>query len=368
MNICVKCIMDNTDPEIAFDDHGVCTHCKRYDVVSKRSLVHADQRDYQIQSLISEIKSFGKGKRYDCIIGVSGGVDSTYVAWLVKKHGLRPLAVHLDNGWNSELAVSNIQKTLNTLQIDLYTHVIKWEEFRDLQLSFLKASTPDGEVPTDHAILALLYKVASKYGLKHVITGTNVATEAVLPEKWGYGYFDWRYIRDVHRRFGANKLTTYPHFSVVRLAYYVFIRKIRMVSILNYVDYDKAKAMQLLQDELGWVYYGGKHYESIYTRFYQAYVLPRKFKIDKRKAHYSSLIWAGQMSRPEAIEAMKQPVYPDNLLAEDKAYVIKKLRITAAEFEEIIAAPALTFESYRNRHKLFQWAKRFVNLSRRYIG
>lgn len=368
MSICIKCIMDETDPDISFNELGICNHCSRYGAVSEKRLIKLEEQDSKIDMLIQEIKVSGKNKQYDCIIGISGGVDSTYVAWLVKKYGLRPLAVHLDNGWNSELAVANIQKTLDKLGIDLYTHVIDWREFRDLQVSFLKASTPDGEVPTDHAIFALLYEIAAKYGLKHVITGTNVVTEAILPKKWGYGYFDWRYIKDVHRRFGSSRLSTYPHFSLMKLAYYVFFKKIRMVSILNYVDYKKAEAMKVLQDELGWVYYGGKHYESIYTRFYQAYILPRKFNIDKRKAHYSNLICSGQMTREQAFEMMSEAVYPENLLLEDRAYVIKKLQMSEREFEVIMNAPTLTFESYMTNHVMFERAKKLVNATRKYIG
>lgn len=368
MTVCTRCIMDTTDPDIRFDAEGVCNHCHRYDSVSKTRLIPVEERDERLKALIDEIKAVGNGKPYDCVIGVSGGVDSTYVAWLVKKLGLRPLAVHLDNGWNSELAVANIEKTLNTLGIDLYTHVLNWEEFRNLQSSFLKASTPDGEVPTDHAIFALLYQLAAKHGLKHVITGTNVVSEAILPEKWGYGYFDWRYVKDVHKRFGTSRLSTYPHFSLIKLAYFVFVRRIRMVSILNYVNYDKAEAMDVLQNQLGWVYYGGKHYESIYTRFYQAYILPRKFKIDKRKAHYSNLVLSGQMTREEALEQMKLPVYPENLLEEDREYTIKKLGFSEAEFDAMMSAPTKTFEDYKTSHKIFETAKTMVNATRRYVG
>jgi len=366
--ICEKCIMDETDPDIQFDRKGKCNHCTRYDIVSKNRLIDPSIRNIYLENLINEIKLVGRNKKYDCIIGISGGVDSTYVAWLVRKHGLRPLAIHLDNGWNSELAVSNIQKTLDKLGIDLHTHVIDWNEFRDLQVSFLKASTPDGEVPTDHAIFALLYEMASKYGLKHVITGTNVVTEAILPEKWGYGYFDWRYVKDVHRRFGSSRLTTYPHFSLLKLAYYVFIKNIRMVSILNYVDYSKVEAMRVLQDELDWVYYGGKHYESIYTRFYQAYILPRKFNIDKRKAHYANLICSGQITREQALEMMQEPVYPEKLLNEDRTYVIKKLQMSENEFDQIMSSPTCTFEKYKTSHAIFEHAKKIVNATRKYIG
>ena len=368
MTVCTRCIMDTTDPDIAFDGTGVCNHCYRYDALAKSRLIAVEERDDRLKSLVGEIKRSGQGKKYDCIIGVSGGVDSTYVAWLVKDLGLRPLAVHLDNGWNSELAVANIEKTLNTLGIDLYTHVLDWDEFKNLQISFLKASTPDGEVPTDHAIFALLYELAAKYRLHHIITGTNVVSEAILPEKWGYGYFDWRYVRSVHRIFGTSRLSNYPHFSILKLFYYVFLRRIRMVSILNYVEYDKKKVMNILQNKLGWVYYGGKHYESIYTRFYQAYILPRKFEIDKRKAHYSNLILSRQMTRNEAVDAMKEPVYPERMLQDDREYTIKKLGISEEDFENIMRAPRKTFEDYPNSHGIFEFAKKLVNATRRHIG
>jgi N-acetyl sugar amidotransferase len=360
--------MDTTDPDIVFDAQGVCNHCRRYDVLACQRLIPPSERDDRLKALVDEIQLAGRGKPYDCVIGVSGGVDSTYVAWLVKDLGLRPLAVHLDNGWNSELAVANIEKTLKTLGIDLYTHVIDWEEFRDLQVSFLRAATPDGEVPTDHAIFALLYQMAARHGLRHVVTGTNVATEAVLPEKWGYGYFDWRYVKDVHQRFGKRRLSTYPHFSLIKLAYFVFVRRIRMVSILNHIEYDKAAAMALLQDKLGWVYYGGKHYESIYTRFFQAYVLPRKFQIDKRKAHLSTLVLSGQLTREQALQAMQEPVYPEKLLREDFEYSIKKLELDGPQFEAIMAQPNKTFLDYRTSRDLFAWAKKMLNTGRRLIG
>jgi N-acetyl sugar amidotransferase len=360
--------MDTTDPDIQFDAQGVCNHCHRFDSIAAQRVIPAAERQQQLDALVAEIRTAGAGKPYDCIIGVSGGVDSTYVAWLTKKLRLRPLAVHLDNGWNSELAVANIEKTLKKLGIDLYTHVIDWEEFRDLQVAFLRAATCDGEVPTDHAIFALLYELAAKHGVRYVITGTNVSTEGVLPEKWGYGYFDWRYVKDVHRRFGKTRLTTYPRFSLLKLAYNMFVRRIRMVSILNYIDYDKAQAMRVLQDDLGWVYYGGKHYESIYTRFYQAWYLPKKFDIDKRKAHYSALICSGQMSRDAVLEAMREEVYPAKLLEQDRVYTIKKLALTPAEFDAIVASPNKTFLDYRTSHALFARAKSLLNKTRKLIG
>ena len=358
--ICSRCIMDTTDPDIVFDAAGVCNHCHRYDAVAAQRLIPLDQRPARLAALVGQIKRDGQGKEYDCVIGVSGGVDSTYVAYMTHELGLRPLAIHFDNGWNSELAVANIEKTLKTLSIDLYTCVVNWPEFRDLQLSFLKASTPDGEVPTDHAIVALLYRMAVKYGLKHVLLGVNVNSEAIMPRKWGYGYSDFRYISAVHRQFGKLPLKTYPHYSLSRLFSYMFLRKIQLVPILDYIDYKKESAMQIIQDKLGWVNYGGKHYESIYTRFFQSYVLPRKFNIDKRRAHYANLTLSGQMSRPEALLAIEAPVYHAQGLLDDRSYAIKKLGLSEAEFDAIMALPAKTFLDYPNSFLRLERAKKVL--------
>lgn len=234
--ICTRCIMDTTDPDIVFDEAGVCNHCKRAErLIQERTVVDLGVRANKLNELIAKIKADGKGKQYDCIIGVSGGVDSTYVAYEVKRLGLRPLAIHLDNGWNSELAVSNIEKTLNTLGIDLYTYVIDWEEFKDIQLSFLKASTPDGEVPTDHAIIAILYKMANKHNIKYILNGVNFASESIIPLKWGYGYFDYKYINAVHKQFGKRKIKTYPHIKLPKLFYSNLIKKIQFIPFLDYV-------------------------------------------------------------------------------------------------------------------------------------
>ncbi len=363
--ICVQCIMDRTDPDIAFDGGGRCNHCARYGQQAAKRLISPAERPARLAEVIETIKRDGAGKDYDCVIGVSGGVDSTYVAYLTREHGLRPLAVHFDNGWNSELAVANIEKTLNTLGIDLFTEVVDWSEFRDLQLSFLHASTPDGEVPTDHAIVALLYRMAARYRLKHILLGINVASEAIMPLKWGYGYSDYRYIQAVHARFGNVPLKTFPHYSLPQLFGYMALRRIRLVPILDYIDYRKEEAMSRIQNDLGWVYYGGKHYESIYTRFYQSYVLPRKFKIDKRRAHYSNLVLSGQMTREKALSLMEEPVYPDKGLADDREYVIKKLGLSESEFEGIMAAPPKTFMDYPNSYARIEWAKAVLARFRR---
>jgi N-acetyl sugar amidotransferase len=336
--------MDTTDPEIQFDQEGVCHHCHAYDISRDNFVFSGPVAAKKLAALVEEIKQHGKGKDYDCIIGVSGGVDSTYVAYKVKKLGLRPLAVHLDNGWDSEMAVKNIENTLNKLGIELHTHVINWEEFRDLQLSFLKASTPDSEIPSDHAIVSLMFQMAHKLGVTHVISGCNVRTESHLPRAWSRGHEDWRYIHSVHKLFGTVPLRTFPYRNILTI--YRDRRKIKWIDILNLMDYSKKESMRVLQDELEWQYYGGKHYESIYTRFYQGYILPRKFGFDKRKTHLSSLICSGEITRAQALEELEGDPYPAEMQQQDREYVIKKLGISEKEFESIMNAPPKRYEDY----------------------
>jgi N-acetyl sugar amidotransferase len=343
--------MDTTDPDIEFDEKGVCNHCHGYDRQVNQFVLEGEAGLHYSEGLVGKIRLEGKSKPYDCVIGVSGGVDSTFLAYKVKEMGLRPLAVHLDNGWDSELAVKNIEQTLNILGIDLHTHVLDWEEFKDLQLAFLKASTPDSEIPTDHAIAAVLNRTAERIGVRFVIIGTNVRTETHLPRAWSQGHNDWRYIASVYRRFGKGRLSSFPHQDML-----TYLRRrltIKTVPILNYLDYNKKDAMQILEKELGWNYYGGKHYESIYTRFYQGFILPVKFGYDKRRTHLSSLICSGEVGRTEALIEIEKPSYPPALQEEDRVYVIKKLGITDDEFEAILDLPKKTYWDYPSYGKMF---------------
>lgn len=342
--VCARCIMDTTDPSIEFDQQGVCNHCK---FMEQKLASCVDPSPDTLTAVVERVRRAGKNRRYDCVLGVSGGTDSTYVAFLVKKLGLRPLAVHLDNGWNSELAVKNIENVLNKLKIDLVTHVLDWEEFRDLQVSFLKASTPDSEVPTDHAIIAVLLKTARAERIRHVVSGHNMRTEGILPSTWSYGSFDWRYIKSLQRQFGTRRLKTYPHFSLTDRAVNFFARGLRFVHILNYVDYDKHQATAVLEKELGWRSYGGKHCESIYTRFFQTCILPEKFNIDKRRAHLSALVVCGQLSREGALDAVRLPAAPEDRARDDRQYVLKKLGLTEDEFQNIMRQPCKTYWEYR---------------------
>lgn len=362
---CKRCIMDTTDLNITFDENGVCNHCHRYDYLLHQRVFQGDEAEEKLKNLITSIRRSGKNHTYDCIIGVSGGVDSTYVAYLTIKLGLRPLAVHFDNGWNSELAVSNIEKVLDRLGIDLYTYVIDWPIFKDLQLAFLKASTPDGEIPTDHAINALLFQEANKRGIKYIINGMNFATESMAVQSWAYGHSDWKYIKSIYQKFGTKKLKNYPKFSFIELGWWTLVKRIKVVSILNYIEYNKEITMKILKDELGWIYYGGKHYESVYTRFFQGYILPLKYNIDKRIGHLSDLIRAGQITRNQALDEIRKPIYDEKLLRQDKAFVMKKFDLDEKKFEELMSIPNKRFNDYPNSALIVERLKRFVNFLRK---
>ncbi len=350
--ICVRCVMDKTDPDIWFDQDGVCKHCHDYDKLVANYVFTGEAGRQKIDSLVAAAKKDGARKDYDCVIGVSGGVDSTFVAYKVKELGLRPLAVHLDNGWDSELAVRNIERTLKRLGIDLYTQVLDWEEFKDLQVAFLKASSPDSEIPSDHAIIALMRQMARKVGVRYIITGHNIRTETHLPTAWSQGHYDWKYIQEVHRRFGRTQLRTFPHMGLFTYWWYNLTQE--FVPILDYIDYSKKKAMAVLQSELGWQYYGGKHYESIYTRFYQGYILPRKFGYDKRRTHLSSLICSGEITREQALQELSAPTYPIEMQQEDRTYVIKKLGLSEEEFERIMRLEKKSYWDYPSYGKLYR--------------
>ena len=353
--ICTKCVMDTSDPDIHFGADGVCCHCRNYDARIRKDLHLDDEGQQHLKRLIESIKRRYAKKKYDCLIGVSGGVDSTYVAYVAKKIlGLRPLAVHFDNGWNSELSVKNIEQTLKRLDIDLYTHVMDWEEFRDLQRSFIEASIINWEIPTDHGITALLYKIAAKYNIKYIFGGGNIATEAIMPISWVFYARDLKHLKSVHRKLGTRPLRTFPTMSMSKFLYYTFVRGIRWFPVLNYFDYNKEQVMQIIQGELGWKYYGGKHYESIFTRFYQGYVLPEKFGVDKRRAHYSTLINSGQLKRADALAELEKPQYDPEQFAKDYQFFLKKFDLTDEMFKEILDRPVVPHRSFGSDVILFE--------------
>ncbi len=375
---CTQCILDSgDDKDIVFDDKGVCSYCSDYDKLKSRVVPDEAGRAKQLNQIVENIKREGKGKNYDCVIGVSGGVDSTYVAYFVKQQGLNPLAVHLDYGWNSELAVENITSTLNKLGIDLYTHVVNWEEIKDLQLAFLKASVVDIELLNDFAIFATLHNQAFKRGIKYILHGGNVETEGGrLPKGWTHEKFDQLNILSIHQKFGRQKLKTYPRLSFYKRYYMNVVYKLKWLGILDYMPYNKNEVKKLITEKLGWRDYGGKHFESVFTRFYQAYILPVKFHIDKRKFHYSVLICSGQMTRAEALTEMQKPAYDPQMLKDDYAFVLKKLGLSEQEFESLMKLPAkdhLEYDSYLKKHykynrAFFNALKPFTRLIKMIIG
>lgn len=360
--------MDKTAEEIVFDQKGICNFCNNYDNVLVKEIYSDKDGEKRLERLIQEIKRKGKNSDYDCLIGLSGGVDSSYVAYLVKKkYGLRTFAVHLDNGWNSELAVANVEQIVKRLDIDLHTNVLDWKEFRDIQLSFMKSSISNIEIPTDHAIWALLIKTAGKMKIPYIIAGNNVVTESIMPESWLYGSKDSKLIRSIHNQFGKVKMKNYPYLSTFNYVDYLLLRGIRWVPILNYVPYVKSEAKQLLIDELGWRDYGGKHYESIFTRFFHAYYLPEKFGYDLRKSYASALVCSGQISREEALEEVSMPPAPIEIIEQDKEYVKKKFALSDEEFNAIMTSPNKTFADYPNNDKLWRRFHGLIRMARNRI-
>lgn len=339
--------MDTTDPDIQFGTDGICNHCKKYEQRKAQFILPDDEKRSALKRIIEDIQKKGKNKQYDCILGVSGGVDSTFAAYKAKELGLSPLAVHLDNGWNSRLAVTNIEKTLKRLDVDLYTHVINWEEFKDLQKAYFKASVIDIEAITDHAIMAVIYEVAQKQGVKYILSGSNFATEGIMPRSWVWIKNDLVNLKDIHRKFGTMKLKTFPKLGFLKLVYLKKIKGFKSLSLLNYLEYNREKAKKLLIEDFDWEDYGGKHFESLFTKFYQAYILPKKFNIDKRKAHLSTYIMSGQISRDEALNELNKPLYDEKELKRDKEYVLKKLGWSESEFKEIMELPIKRHDDYK---------------------
>ena len=356
--VCNRCIMDSiNDPDILINDDGVCNHCTTFDFEFNK-LPKGINREKELESIITKIKLKGIGRKYDCLLGVSGGVDSSYLAYLCSIYGLRPLIIHFDNGWNSELSVLNIQNLLDKLGFDFETLVINWDEFKDLQLSYFKAGVVDLEFPTDHAILASMFKIAKKHKIKFVLSGHNVVTEGTyLPKSWVHSKLDYLNLKDIHKQYGSIKLKTYPYLSFIKRLYNFYNSQFEYIQLLNLVDYNKFEVKKKLVSELSWKDYGGKHFESIFTRFYQGYILPNKFNIDKRVFHYSCLVQSEQITREQAIKLLQEPIYDINLLESDKKYVLKKLNFNEATFEDYMRAPIRKHNEFKSEQKY--WNKYF---------
>lgn len=349
--ICTNCVMDTTDPQIVFDAQGRCDFCANFYSTIQPSW-HPDKKGKKLLMRIAEkIKNETKGKKYNCIIGMSGGVDSSFLTYVATEiMGLNPLIFTVDSGWNLNIAVENINKIVKKQKLDLYTEVVNWEEMKDLQLAFLKSQVPYQDIPQDHAIFAGLYNYAAKNGIKYVLTGGNISTECVKPPfEWTY-VNDIRLIKDIHNKFGQIPLKTFPLCSMLKnRIYYRGIKGMKVVKPLDYISYEQEEALKLLETKFEYQRYKNKHYENIFTRFYEGYYLPEKFGYDKRKCYFSSLILTGQMSREEALEELKNNPYDEEQAMEDKAFIAKKLGISVKAMDTIIVGENKTYRDYKNQ-------------------
>jgi N-acetyl sugar amidotransferase len=361
--------MDAGVPGIRFDAEGRCNYCT--DMLARsRALRTAtpEQRAADLARLVERIKRAGRGKRYDCVVGVSGGVDSTWALLQVIELGLRPLAVHMDNGWNSELAQHNIEQMVKRSGVDLYTHVIDWREYRKLMQAFFDADVVDVELLYDNAMAAVNLQQASAFGVKYILSGVNQATEGMrMPPGWNWFKRDRRNILAIWRRFGdGSRLRTFPAVGTLQTLFYTHARGIEWLSFLDYFDYDKPRALAELKDRFGYKPYPYKHYESVFTRFYQGYILPRKFGIDKRRLHFSTLVVSGQMSREAALADLQRLPYPnEQALEQDITYFLKKMRWTRAQLDEYLARPGKPHALYGSEHPVYRIV---VPVTRRLLG
>jgi N-acetyl sugar amidotransferase len=365
---CTRCVMDTSAIDITFNKEGICNYCTdflaRYQPMQQKN---ADQKEKELREFINTIKSVGNGKRYDCIIGLSGGVDSSWALVKAVKLGLRPLAVHMDNGWNSELAQNNIANLVRTLNIDLHTHVIDWPEYRGLMQAFFDADVIDVELLYDNAMLGVNYRLAAKYGIKFILAGTNQATEGMaLPKKWNWFKLDKKNIKLISKKFGGPSLSTFPAFSTLDFVWFEFVKKVRWISFLDYFEYNKSEVLDILERDYGYTRYPYKHYESIFTRFYQGYILPEKFNVDKRKLHLGTLVAGGQMTREEAVEILQKPAFiSESLFNEDKQYFLKKMGWTSDELNAYINRPQIFHEEYGSEKNV--WNFFFSNSEKRLL-
>jgi N-acetyl sugar amidotransferase len=354
--ICSKCVMDTTDSAITFDNNGVCDHCRDFEA-NVRPSWHTDARGRdELMRKIDLVRAEGKGKEFDCILGLSGGLDSSYMLhMLVADFGLRPLVFHVDGGWNTDLSNNNIQMMVEKLKLDLYTEVIDWEDMREFQLAFFKSGVSQLDIPQDHAFVAVLYKFAYQHGIKYIMNGGNISTECVRnPLEWLYYGTDMWFINDIRRQFCKSKLENYPFSSV--FFHKIFLRYIKGVEVvrpLNYFPYTKKLAIDTLTETYGWRAYPQKHFESRFTKFFEGYWLPTRFGYDTRKVQFSSLILTGQMTREEALEQLRAPAYDPATIDDEFEYIAKKLGISVDELRSYHTMPLKSYKDYRNQKSIF---------------
>lgn len=345
---CTRCVMDTTSSLIVFDEKGVCNFCKDYETSLQDEVYKYSPAQHQqiLKEKIEKIKEEGKANKYDCILGISGGVDSSYLCILAKEWGLRPLVVHFDNGWNRELAVTNINNVITKTGFDLYTYVINWEQFKDLQIAYFKASVLDIEVPNDQLIFAVLFKVAQEKGIKNIISGNNIFTEQILPNDWAFKHkLDATNLKNIHAKFGKVDISDFPTLGINDRNKYSLLGY-KMHTVFEHIPYEHAKIKKRLVEEFNYVFYECKHFESVFTRFYQGHILPKKWDIDKRKAHLSCLIMCNAITREEAMETISHPPYSVEKQLRDKAYVLKKWGMTEEEFDFILSQKPEPHEKY----------------------
>ena len=367
--VCTRCVMDTTDPEISFNAYGVCSHCIEFDTVTSKNWFPNDLGKEKLERIFDKIKSEGKGDEYDCIIGLSGGLDSSYLALVLKDSGLRPLVVHVDAGWNSELAVHNIEKLVKYCGYDLHTHVMSWPEIKDLQLSYLKAGLANQDVVQDHAFFSVLYHFAVKHNIRYVLSGGNLATESVAVKSWHHAAMDAINLKAVHKRFGKIALKDYIVISFWQYyIYYPFIKKMKVIRPLNFMEYSKEDALEILVSRVGYKPYERKHGESRFTKFFQNHYLPTKFDIDKRKIHLSSMVLSGLIDRDTALMELAKPLYEEGELREDKYFIAKKLGISLEELEEMIHSPGHHYSEFSNWDSRYKFLKRLQLIVRKVTG
>lgn len=354
--ICTNCVMDTSDAQISFDDNGVCDHCRGFKEHVEPNWYPNAEGERKFAAVVEKIKADGKGRDFDCILGMSGGLDSSFLLHkAVKDFGLRPLVFHVDGGWNTDIAVSNIQSLVEGLGLDLYTEVINWNEMRDFQLAFFKSGVPHIDIPQDHAFVATLYNFAYKQNIKYILNGGNISTECVRnPLEWLYYGTDMRQLNDIRGQFGTIPMKTYPFSSVLRHKFYLrYIRKVQVVKPLDWMPYTKEMARDTLSSLYGWKPYPQKHFESRFTRFYEGYWLPERFGFDTRRVQFSSLILTGQMQREEAIDQLSRPAYDPETIEHEFDYIARKLGITSDELRGYFTMPKKSYADYKNQRWMF---------------